>query len=147
MLCSTVTAKAARYKRSHLLPESSQTRPRDSEMPSQYLLLHLQAVWLHPEAPPGLHSCAEGPGKSPSLRWSRWPALGSSQRGAGRAVCSSQGSESGQGRAGAEITCAGVSQVRKAKECPFLCTCPCSGEYHNQREEWSISNWEDVGLG
>lgn len=89
-----------------LLPEGA--GHRDSAMPRQYLLLlHLQAAWLHPEDPPGLHSFVEGPGRSPSLLWSHWPAPGSGQPGAGCAAYVLQGSESGQGRA--EVTHAGVS--------------------------------------
>lgn len=89
-----------------LLPEGA--RHRESMIPSQYLLLlHRQAVWLHPEDSLGLRSFAEGPCRSPSLRWFHWPTPGSGQPGAARAACVLQGSESGQEKA--EVTRAGVS--------------------------------------
>lgn len=100
------------------LPPSPRAGHRDSVMPSQYLLLlHLPAVWLHPEDPPGLRSCAEGPGKSPSLRWSHWPAPGSGQPGAGRAACSSPGSESGQGRGRSDM-CWSVPRSERGEGAP-----------------------------
>lgn len=114
--------------------------------PSQYLLLlRLQAVWLHPEDPPGLHSYAEGLGRSPSLRWSHWPAPGSGQLEAGRAACVLQGSESGQG--GAEVTHAGVSPGQGVGM--FLPVPPTTLLLENttpKENSGGISNSEDVGL-